>query len=70
MSEKRLDDVIDRIIRIEEKVDKLLEFKWQIIGGSLVASVFITIMMQVAIKVIADRLVDERSSNHAIAVER
>lgn len=30
------------ISRIDAKVDKLLEFKWQIIGGSVVASLVIT----------------------------
>lgn len=32
---------------INTKVDKLLQFKWQIIGGSLVASALLTIIVQI-----------------------
>lgn len=32
-----------RFDRIESKVDRLLEFKWQIIGGSLVISAVLSI---------------------------
>lgn len=35
-----------KFVQLEKKVDKLLEFKWQIIGGSLAASVFFTIGFQ------------------------
>lgn len=33
--------------RLEEKVDMLLEFKWQIISGAVVFSALITIVIQV-----------------------
>lgn len=33
--------------RLEEKVDILLEFKWQILGGSMVLSALVTIAIQV-----------------------
>lgn len=36
-----------RLERIEQKLDVLLEFKWQIIGGSLVASAFVALVVQV-----------------------
>jgi hypothetical protein len=32
----------ERFRMIEEKIDRLLAFKWQIIGGSLVASLVLT----------------------------
>lgn len=37
---------------INTKVDKLLQFKWQIIGGSLVASALITVVIQLALALI------------------
>lgn len=36
-----------RLERIEDKVDRLLAFKWQIIGGSLFASALVTLGVQV-----------------------
>lgn len=43
--------LVDRVEKIDAKVDRLLEFKWQIIGGSLVASVFITGAIQIILYV-------------------
>lgn len=47
-------DLIDylhqRLDRIENKVDNLLEFKWQIVGGSVLLSLFLTVLMQVYFK--------------------
>ncbi len=40
--------VIHRVETIDQKVDKLLAFKWQIIGGSVLLSVLITIAFNVA----------------------
>lgn len=40
----------DKVKEVEVKVDKLLEFKWQIIGGSVVMSVIITVMIQLVLK--------------------
>lgn len=36
-----------RLESIEGKLDKLLAFKWQIIGGSLVASTLVALAVQV-----------------------
>ena len=38
--------LVTRIDDIDKKVDNLLKFKWQIIGGSLVGSAFLTILFQ------------------------
>jgi hypothetical protein len=35
-----------RLLRIENKVDQLLKFKWQIIGGAAVISFVVTICVQ------------------------
>lgn len=37
-----------RLDRIEEKVDKILAFKWQIIGGSIVLSFALTLATNAA----------------------
>ncbi len=34
-----------RFDRIEEKIDRLLEFKWQIIGGSVILSAIVGLVM-------------------------
>lgn len=34
--------------RVGEKVDQLLQFKWQIVGGSVVISILVTVAIQVA----------------------
>lgn len=45
---KRLDDKVEsRFEVINEKLDTLLRFKWQIIGGSVVVSLVITTLVQV-----------------------
>jgi len=36
-----------RLDSIESKIDRLLAFKWQIIGGSLVASTVVALTVQV-----------------------
>jgi len=38
-----------RIDSIDNKVDKLLEFKWQIISGSVVLSVIATFVIQIVV---------------------
>ena len=52
MDEKLVDYYIRetnrRLIDIETKVDKLLRFKWQIIGGSVLLSVIFTVAIQLA----------------------
>jgi len=47
MSNELLEYIIQRIEKIDGKVDKLLEFKWQIIGGSAVVSVVVTFAIQI-----------------------
>jgi hypothetical protein len=39
--------LITRIETIDKKVDVLLKFKWQIIGGALAGSGLLTFLMQV-----------------------
>jgi hypothetical protein len=48
MEKQLIDYLIDRIEKIDEKVDRLLQFKWQIIGGSVVLSAIITFAIQLA----------------------
>ena len=48
MSDDRLVEyLVERVEKIDEKVDKLLQFKWQIIGGSMMLSVIAAIVVQV-----------------------
>lgn len=42
----------ERMNKMEEKIDKILQFKWQIVGGSFVASAVITLLAQIIIAVI------------------
>lgn len=39
--------IIDRIEKMDGKIDKLLEFKWQIIGGSVCVSILATALVHV-----------------------
>lgn len=44
-------DYLDkRLDRLEDKVDELLRFKWQIIGGSAVVAAIISVLVQVLTK--------------------
>ena len=45
-------DVKDDVRILDEKVDKILQFKWQIIGGSLVVSAFFSIAISIVLAVI------------------
>lgn len=40
------DDADDRFDRLEAKIDELLRFKWQVIGGSLIISTLVTVLIQ------------------------
>lgn len=40
-----MDQTNSRFDNIEKKLDKLLEFKWQIIGGAGLLSIIITILI-------------------------
>lgn len=39
----------ERFDKIEAKVDQVLKFKWQINGGTIVASAVITILLNLAL---------------------
>lgn len=49
---KRIDDVAERIDSIDGKVDELLKFKWQIIGGSMVLSALFSFIISVTMSII------------------
>lgn len=49
---KILDIIINRMDKMEEKIDKLLEFKWKIVGGTIIASLILTTIFQIAIAMI------------------
>lgn len=51
-NDKLVDYLVERIEKIDEKVDELLKFKWQIIGGSVLLSMFLTIAFQVAVSLL------------------
>lgn len=40
----------ERVEKIDEKVDQLLAFKWQVIGASMVVSVVVTLGIQLLMK--------------------
>jgi len=40
--ERLLSYLIERVEKIDSKVDKLLQFKWQIVGGSIAVSAIIS----------------------------
>jgi hypothetical protein len=46
-NDKLLDYLIQRVEKMDEKIDTLLRFKWQIIGASLGLSIVVTTIMQV-----------------------
>lgn len=46
LTEYFIEQTNQRLDRIEDKIDILLEFKWQIIGGSVIASAFVAFAMQ------------------------
>lgn len=41
-----VDIILARIDKLEDKVDKLLEFKWQIVGGTVLVSLLMTGVVQ------------------------
>lgn len=47
---RELDEIKAEMKGLREDVQKLLQFKWQIIGGSLVLSAVITLVLQIAMK--------------------
>lgn len=46
MSQDLLEYIVQRVEKIDQKVDSLLQFKWQIISGSVVLSVVATFLIQ------------------------
>lgn len=46
MDPKLQDYLIQRVEKIDEKVDRLLAFKWQMIGATTVVSLVITLGIQ------------------------
>lgn len=52
MSDELVKYLIKRIDHLEVKVDKVLQFKWQIIGGGMGISVVITLGFQILNKLL------------------
>ena len=48
-TEKDIDELKESHARLHEKVDTLLKFKWQIVGGGVFISFIITVLMQAAV---------------------
>ena len=48
MNNEEMNSYLDkRLDRIEDKVDELLKFKWQIIGGSAVIAGIVSVLVQI-----------------------
>ncbi len=47
--------ILDRFDKLETKVDKLLEFKWKIVGGTILASLILTCLFQVVLAFIQSK---------------
>lgn len=45
---KKFEDIEGKISEVENKVDALLAFKWQIIGGSVLLSIILTAVINIA----------------------
>lgn len=43
-----MEKINEKIDNIEKNVEQILQFKWQVIGGSIALSVVFTIVVQVA----------------------
>lgn len=52
MDNKLIDVILVKIDRLEEKVDRLLEFKWKIVGGTILASLILTGAFQLCLALI------------------
>lgn len=44
--EERVEWIASRVEKMEAKIDQLLSFKWQIIGGSLALSFLATMLVE------------------------
>ena len=48
MSEPKMIDLLwQRLDKLEAKIDTLIEFKWKIIGGTVLASLMMTMAIQI-----------------------
>jgi hypothetical protein len=47
--------IFDRFDKLETKVDKLLEFKWKIVGGTILASLILTGLFQIVLALIQSK---------------
>ena len=52
MDSKIIDLIVSRMDKMEEKIDRLLAFKWQVVGGTVVVSLILTTIFQVVIAVL------------------
>lgn len=48
MNDQAFQLLMSRLEQLEEKVDRLLAFKWQIIGGSVLLSILLTAAINIA----------------------
>ncbi len=48
----KIDKVDQKVDKLEEKMDALLKFKWQIMGGTVAASLMFGIILQIIYAVI------------------
>ena len=53
MMDNKIADILwSRLDKLEDKIDRLLEFKWQVIGGTILASIVLTTIFQIALVMI------------------
>lgn len=48
MEPRMFEYLTKRLDSLEHKVDSLLQFKWQIVGGGIAASALLTVTFQIA----------------------
>lgn len=52
MDRQILDIILNRMDKMETKIDILLEFKWKIVGGTILASLVLTCIFQLILAMI------------------
>jgi hypothetical protein len=55
MDGKVVDIILQRLDKLEGKIDTLLEFKWKIVGGTIFASLLLTGIFQLCLAFIEGR---------------
>ena len=50
--DRKIDKVETKLESLEEKIDALLSFKWQIVGGTLVVSFIVGVTMQIVLTLV------------------